>query len=66
MFDRIEKQARVNGNKKPRGRRHNDKVINQCMNALITGGGKFFNILSANSKGALPSRRTVDKKNERL
>jgi hypothetical protein len=32
------------------------------MNALITGGGKFFNILPANSKGALPSRRTVDKK----
>ena len=35
LFDRFEKQARVNGNKKPRGRRHNDKVINQfCMNVL--------------------------------
>jgi hypothetical protein len=28
----------------------------------LRGGGKFSNILSANSKGALPSRRTVDKK----
>jgi hypothetical protein len=31
------------------------------MNALIMGGGKFYEILSANSGGALPSRRTVDR-----
>lgn len=58
----IEKQARINGKNKPQGRRHDNKVVNQfCMNALIMGGGKFYEILSANSGGALPSRRTVDR-----
>ena len=31
------------------------------MNALIMEGGKCYNVLSANSRGALPSRGTVDK-----
>jgi hypothetical protein len=58
----MKKQAYRNGKKKPRGRRHNDKTINQfAMNALIMGGAKWYDVLSSNSGGALPSRRTVGK-----
>ena len=57
----MKKQAHLNGKKKPRERRHNEKTINQfAMNALIMGGGKCYAVLSANSGDALPSRRTVD------
>lgn len=56
----MKQQAQLNEKKKSRGRRHNNKVINQfCINAVIMGGGKF--LLTANSAGALPSRRIVDK-----
>ncbi len=61
-IEKTNEKAYRNGKKKPRGRRHNEKTINQfAMNALIMGGGKWYDVLSSNSGGALPSRRTVDK-----
>jgi heme-binding NEAT domain protein len=62
VFEKMKKkQACLNGKKKSRGRRHTEKIINQfAMKALIMGEGKCYEVLSVNSEGALPSRRTVD------
>ncbi len=63
LLEKIQIQSKLHENRKAKGHRFQDPtLVNFCLNAWIIGGRRFYEILHANSKGGLPSPRTVERK----
>ncbi len=67
ILERIQKQAELDGHKKPKDRRYIDPAVeNFCISSFITGGRKQCEILHSNVHGGIPCPRTIQQRIEKL